>query len=87
MAPTDNPPAAMLTVTFILRELADEFFTGRPGSMRGLDNMTDAERFGERPSTYPYGVPTMTIALYCLAAACAVLAPCALRMASHFARA
>lgn len=29
----------------------------------------------------------MTIALYCLAAACAVLAPCALRMASHFARA
>lgn len=29
----------------------------------------------------------MIVALYCLAAACAVLAPCALRMASHFARA
>lgn len=37
----------MLTVTFILRDLADEFFTGRPGSLRGLDNMTDAERFNE----------------------------------------
>lgn len=29
----------------------------------------------------------MIIALYCLAAACGVLAPCALRMASHFVRA